>query len=241
MNAVRFELRNLEVQYAKNVALHVDSLDIEDGSLHVLVGPNGSGKSTLLNTLAFLQAPSRGTLSFDGRFVDWSNRSLRTLRRRVTLLHQNAYLFSGTVASNVAFGPKMRGACVRDVKLRVQQSLSLVGLEGHEARNARHLSGGEARRVALARALACEPEVLLLDEPLAHLDHLSCCIVTRLMKELAASGITIVVSTHDSHLAAELDGRTIRLLEGTIEGARSGYGVPLKEAFGQGRLVHAGV
>jgi tungstate transport system ATP-binding protein len=187
------------------------------GGLHILTGSNGSGKSTLLSVLAFLRQPTGGEVAFEGRKVDWTKRELGSLRRRVTLLHQESYLFSGTVFANVAFGLKVRGITGDESRRAVQQYLATVALAGFEKRKVGQLSGGEARRVALARALACRPEVLLLDEPLAHVDKETSGIVERLIASLAAGGTTIVMSSHDERIGERLEGRVFHLVEGRVE------------------------
>jgi tungstate transport system ATP-binding protein len=138
------------------------------------------------------------------------------LRQRVTLLHQRPYLFSGSVAGNVAFGLAARGAGKTMIQDVVNESLEKVGLSGFESRTARELSGGESRRVALARALACKPEVLLLDEPVANVDRASAMLFESLVVSRAAYGMTIVISTHDERLGARLGASVIYLEDGKL-------------------------
>jgi tungstate transport system ATP-binding protein len=224
MKPPQYHLTEIRAFYRANLALEVDELTIASGHLHILAGPNGSGKSTLLGILAFLMKPDQGQVVFAGTQVDWQRRQLAGLRRRVTLLHQHSLLFSGTVSANVAFGPKARGMAKEDVQRAVRESLAMVGLDGFESRNARHLSGGEARRVALARALACQPEVLLLDEPLAHVDKETAQIVEALVISLSSQGTTVVMSSHNEQLAQRTDSRVIRLLDGKLESMVDGTG-----------------
>ena len=204
MSSFKYQLSSIQVHYGNGLGVSVDDLAFQAGSLHLLTGPNGSGKSTLLNILAFLTKPDRGQLFFDGMPVTWEAKERALLRRRVTLLHQHPYMFVGTVAANVAFGPAARGVGKDRVQSLVKESLAMVGLQGFESRNARQLSGGESRRVALARALACQSEVLLLDEPIAHVDRASAEILESLIASLAAQGMTIVMSSHDERLGAKL-------------------------------------
>jgi tungstate transport system ATP-binding protein len=202
--------------YGKTVGVSIDELTIAAGELHVLAGSNGSGKSTLLNILAFLDKPEHGIVKFCGEPVNWEPKECTLLRRRVTLLQQNPYMFSGTVAANVSFGLVARGLDKESTRRMVRESLERVGLAGFELRNARRLSGGESRRVALARALACNSEVLLLDEPLAQVDQESATLIESLVTWLAAGGTTIVMSSHDEHLGAALGARVIRLEGGKL-------------------------
>ncbi len=217
MKPAQYHLQNIRASYRGTLALEVDELTIASGRLHILAGPNGSGKSTLLSILAWLMKPERGQIEFAGSEIDWRSKQLAGLRKRVTLLHQHAFLFSGTVSANVAFGPKARGMAKEDVQRRVRESLAMVALDGFAPRNARHLSGGEARRVALARALACRPEVLLLDEPLAHVDNESAEIIEALVVSLSGQGTTVVMSSHNEQLGQRAECRVIRLLDGKVE------------------------
>jgi tungstate transport system ATP-binding protein len=124
------------------------------------------------------------------------------------------------VAANVSFGLVARGAGKESAQSVVRESLERVGLEGFELRKARQLSGGESRRVALARALACKSEVLLLDEPFANVDRASGALLESVVTSLVASGITVVISSHDELLGAKLGARVIRLEDGKLEDGR---------------------
>ena len=214
MTAAKYQLSAIEACYGRTVAVAIDELTIAAGELHVLVGSNGSGKSTLLGVLAFLNEPHRGKILFDGTPVTFTAKECALLRRRVTLLHQNPYMFSGTVEANVSFGLVSRGLSRESTRRVVGESLERVGLAGFEARKARQLSGGESRRVAFACAMACKPEVLLLDEPAAHVDRASAAQIESLVVSLVVGGMTIVMSSHDDRLGAKLGARVIRLEEG---------------------------
>jgi tungstate transport system ATP-binding protein len=216
MTAPKYHLSSIETWYGSELGVAVDDLAIASGQLYLLVGPNGSGKSTLLNLLAFLSKPNIGAIRFDGNLVKWTPQECAALRRRVTLIHQHPYMFSGTVASNVAFGLAARSTSTENTQRVVRESLEKVGLYGFESRIARKLSGGESRRVAIARALACNPEVLLLDEPLAHLDRASHMLVASLLTGLVADGMTIVMATHSERVAARLGANVIRLEDGKL-------------------------
>jgi tungstate transport system ATP-binding protein len=225
MSRYRYSLADIEVRYADHLALEVDRLTIAEGELHLLMGANGSGKTTLLNTLAFLNKPDCGEMAFAGSPVTWTTKEVERLRRRVTLLHQHPYLFSGTVFSNAAFGPRVRKMRKLEIDSLVSELLEMVGLKGFESRNARQLSGGQASRVALARCLACKPDVLLLDEPLAQTDRESAEILTSLIASLPRQGITVVMSSHDEFLAQELHCNIIQLAKGRIIPPNGSYGV----------------
>jgi tungstate transport system ATP-binding protein len=176
-----------------------------------------------LGILAFLNKPDRGTIRFDGVPVNWTRKECALLRQRVTLLHQRPYLFSGSVASNVGFGLAARDVRKDDAQAVIAESLEKVGLAGFESRTARRLSGGESRRVALARALACKPEVLLLDEPVANVDRASAALFEALVVSLAADGMTVVISSHDERLGERLGAKMIYLEDGMLSSAPEQY------------------
>lgn len=213
----QFTLTSIRKNYGATVAIDLDELVIQPGRLYILAGPNGSGKSTLLHLLAFLVKPDQGDLSFAGERVRWRKDELARLRKKVTLLHQFPYLFTGTVFGNVAFGLKVRGITGAELRRPVSGALAMVGLAGFEKREVGQLSGGEIRRIAMARAIALEPEVLLLDEPLAHVDRESAELLERLIASLSARGTTIIMSTHDPHQGSRLESETIRLQDGRLE------------------------
>jgi tungstate transport system ATP-binding protein len=212
----------LQQRYGENLALNLSALVVQPARLHVLTGPNGSGKSTLLAILAFLARPSSGQLWFDGAPVAWERAELLRLRRQATLVHQFPYLLSGTVADNLSFGLRARRLPPAEIEDRVARALLRVDLAGFARREARGLSGGEARRLAVARALLLEPRALLLDEPFANLDGPSAAVIERLVAELPAAGQTVVMSSHDHSHGARLGGEVIRLSGGRLDSPEAG-------------------
>jgi tungstate transport system ATP-binding protein len=216
VTSAAYRLQSVQVRFGSRLAADISELAIPAGCLHILMGPNGSGKSTLLDVLAFLKRPSRGRVEFNGAPVNWTREQLGALRKQVTLLHQHPYLFSGTVMDNVGFGLRLRGVVRENIGRSVEHMLAVVGLAGFEPRDAAQLSGGEARRVALARALACGPQVLLMDEPLAHVDQESAQIIESLIASESGKGTTIVMSSHDEEIGERLSSKVIRLSEGRI-------------------------
>ena len=206
-----YRLQSIRVRYGSNVALDVEELTIVEGRLYTLTGANGAGKSTLLSLLAFLSPPTSGEIFYAGVRVDWDHGSVEEYRRKVTLLHQSPYLFGGSVHDNVAFGLKVRGIPGEEQRRIVDRALEGVGLQGFRDRKARELSGGEAQRVAMARALALEPEVLLLDEPLANIDRETAGLLETVIASLPAQGTTVVMTTHDPDHPGRLNGESIHL------------------------------
>jgi thiamine transport system ATP-binding protein len=197
--------------------LHRTGLEVARGEVVALLGPSGAGKSTLLRVVAGLLVPDEGTVSIDGRDAT----HLPAHRRRVGLMFQDEQLFPHLdVAHNVGFGLRMKKVPAATIRARVGELLQQVGLAGFEGRRVANLSGGEAKRVALARALAADPAVLLLDEPLTGLDR---DLHDRLMHDLAAvlrsNGTTAVLVTHDHDEAATIAHRTVSLPVWQAEGS----------------------
>ena len=208
-----YRLQSIRKCYGSNVALDIEELTIAEGRLYTLTGANGAGKSTLLSILAFLAPPTSGEIFYAGKRVDRNHGSVEEYRRKVTLLHQSPYLFGGSVDDNVAFGLKVRGIRGEEQRRRIDEALDVVGLRGFRDRKARELSGGEAQRVAMARALALKPEVLLLDEPLANIDRETTGLLETVIASLPAQGTTVVMTTHDPDHPGRLNGESI-FLEG---------------------------
>ena len=211
------EVRNLHFHYAEGTqALRGVSFSVAEGECVGLIGPNGAGKSTLLLHLNGLLPESwKGEASV---FVDGSPvnpETLHEVRRKVGLLFQdpNDQLFCPTVFEDVAFGPEQLGLSKADARERVSKSLAKAGIPGFEARAPHHLSVGEKRRVCLAGVLACDPSILVLDEPTTSLDPKG----RRELKEvLRQIQITKLIATHDLELVVELCSRVIVLDRGAI-------------------------
>lgn len=213
---ILYRLQAIRKRYGSIVVLDIEELRIEEGRLYTLIGANGAGKSTLLNILAFLSTPTAGEIFYDGKRVDWDNGSVEAQRRKVTLLHQSPYLFGGTVHANVAYGLKTRGIRGEDQQRIVEEALDTVGLRGFSGRKARELSGGEAQKVAMARALAVKPEVLLLDEPLANIDRETTGLLEGVIASLPAQGTTVVMTTHNPEHPDRLNCESIYLEGGRV-------------------------
>jgi thiamine transport system ATP-binding protein len=201
------EVRDITVRFGERTVLDRVNLHADDGEVVALLGPSGSGKSTLLRVIAGLLEPDSGTVLIDGASVD----AVPPHRRRVGLVFQDEQLFPHLdVAGNIGFGLRMQGWTRARTAARVAELLELVGLAGFAERRVQHLSGGEAKRVALARALAPQPAVLLLDEPLTGLDHeLHQRLVADLAAVLRTAGTTALLVTHDRAEAAALAARTV--------------------------------
>lgn len=199
----------VDLSFGSNIVLSGASLSIERGEVVALLGPSGSGKSTLLRVIAGIVAPDSGTVTLDG--VDIT--TTPTHRRGVGMVFQDNQLFPHlTVADNVAFGLKVAGVPAARRRATADEWLERIDLSGFGARDVGDLSGGEAKRVALARTLATGPQVVLLDEPLTGLDRE---LHDRLAVDVAALlddlSVTAILVTHDPDEATTIAGRSVQI------------------------------
>ncbi len=219
-----FEVSNLIKAYDGRTALDIRRLRIRRGRIYGLVGPNGSGKSTLLEILAGVTEPTRGELMFCGQSLPESPRPARRLAGQVTLVLQHPFMFRGTVRRNVEYGLRARGVRGRLTRHRVEGQLKALGLLEIAQRDARQLSGGEMQRVALARALVLETPVVLMDEPVSHVDAAHRQLIVAAVRRLRASGRTVVIGMHDPSDLAPLMDQVIRLDGGRCSVIENGSG-----------------
>jgi tungstate transport system ATP-binding protein len=164
------EASGIRQVYGTRTVLRLQDLRLDAAARLAIVGPNGAGKSTLLRLLAFLEPPAEGTLSLDGSIVR-SALQRRRARRRATMVEQRPFLFRGTVLENVAWGLRARGEGREAANRAALEALTQLQAKALAARDARALSEGEVQRVAVARALAMAPDILLLDEPVSGADR----------------------------------------------------------------------
>ena len=216
---VSVSIKNIAKNFGHNPALKNVSFHVEPGELVALLGPSGSGKTTLLRTVAGLEFQDKGEVFFD----DTNAAELSLRERRIGFVFQHYALFKHmTVMDNIAFGLRARPRRTRpteaQIRARVLELLSLVQLDGLEARYPAQLSGGQRQRVALARALAIEPRVLLLDEPFGALDAKVRRDLRRWLRDLHdKTRHTTLFVTHDQDEAFELADRIAILNDGVIE------------------------
>lgn len=213
--SARVEVRGLSRSFASRPALRGVSLTLEPGTTTTLVGASGSGKTTLLRCLAGLLAPDSGSVFFDGRDVT----AVPAERRGVGLVFQSYALFPHlTVAENLAFGLDVRGTSASERRSRVAELGEELGLSGLLSRRPSEISGGERQRVALGRALAYRPVLLLLDEPLAALDpNLAASVRDALSRAISRERTTVLLVTHDRSDALRLGERVVLLRDGAVE------------------------
>ena len=201
------EVNGLKVRYGEITVLDIEFLRIETGRVTAVTGPNGSGKTTLLTVIAGLIQPDSGSITWNGRPIAGLSGT------PVRMLLQKPVLFSGTVFSNVEYGLKCMGIAGAERKQKANAVLSDLGILPLSTRNRRQISGGEAQRVALARILVLDPEVILLDEPFAFLDRSSAAKLTETICSFRGSR-TVVFTTHDPVLPSILADRTVALAAG---------------------------
>ncbi|GAA4833729.1 amino acid ABC transporter ATP-binding protein [Actinomycetospora corticicola] len=226
------EIRGLTKAFAGVTVLEGVDLDVDAGSVTVLVGPSGSGKSTLLRCVNHLETPDAGTISVDGSLVAYRRdgdvlrelpeRAIAAQRRAIGMVFQQFQLFGHmTALANVIEAPiGVLGVPRREALARGRTLLARVGLEGREDAYPRQLSGGQQQRVAIARALAMEPTLMLFDEPTSALDPALVGEVLEVLRDLAAGGTTMVVVTHEIAFAREVADTVVVLDGGRI--VRSG-------------------
>ena len=209
------DIRDLHKSYGETPALRGVSLSVASGAIVCLLGPSGCGKTTLLRVIAGLEQADSGTVTFEGQQID----GLPVHARGFGLMFQDYALFPHRdVAGNVAFGLRMRGEVRAQIEVRVAAMLELVGLAGYDRRRVYELSGGERQRVALARSLAPNPRLLMLDEPLGALDR---ALRERLLDELRTIltrvGVTSLYVTHDQAEAFAIADWLVLMNDGQIE------------------------
>ena len=218
MNESILKIRNLKKIYNGRTVLDIESLNFQKRKIYAIVGPNGSGKTTLLNILNLLEKSDEGQISFyDQEITNKSNSDILESRRRMTLVNQDPFLFHSTVYDNIAYGLKIRSLSSAEQRIRVKNSLKMVGLSDFENRRVNQLSGGEVQRVVIARALVIKPEILFLDEPTTSIDQRHIDIVEGIIKKIKKEiKTTVIFTTHDLSQAYRLADEVISLLDGKI-------------------------
>jgi tungstate transport system ATP-binding protein len=225
------EVRSLCKSIGTAEILREINLTVERGEILVLIGPTGSGKTTLLRLINLLDKPSAGSILFGGKEVSGRpEKEALAVRRKMAMVFQKPVMFKAGVEENVSYGLRMRGRQGRDdatggkdgaggkmsMHARVKEALAMVGLSGYESRDANTLSGGEMQRIALARALILQPELLLLDEPTANLDPRSASSIDSLLQSLAGSSTAVILATHNMQQCGKLAGRVAVLQAGRL-------------------------
>ncbi|MFA7501589.1 MAG: amino acid ABC transporter ATP-binding protein [Anaerovoracaceae bacterium] len=210
------EVKDLKKQFGELEVLKGITQTFSDGEVVCIIGASGSGKSTFLRCINLLEEPSSGTISIDGNEI--TEKNINAVRQRIGMVFQNFNLFPHmTVLDNVAVGPiRVKGTAEAEAREHAKELLRSVGLSDKETSYPSSLSGGQKQRVAIARALAMEPEVMLFDEPTSALDPEMVGEVLDVMKNLAHSGMTLLIVTHEMGFAREVADRILFIDEGIV-------------------------
>lgn len=210
------QIEGLAMRHGQRQLFEALDLALASGSCTLLTGENGAGKSTLLRIVAGLERPLQGWFSVEGAPARTWKRARRILQKNVMYLHQQPYMFDGSVEYNLKFAlPRSSDPQLRES--HVSRALDWIGMEAFRHVPARTLSGGERQRLALARGWLGRPRLMLLDEPTANLDHESRERTLVLLRRLRAEGMTLVIASHDPHHFSGLAGRTLHLADGSLQ------------------------
>ena len=204
MTKTIFKIETLTKSFAQNVILKDVSAEVKEGEVISVIGPSGAGKSTFLRCLTLLERPTAGAVVFEGQnLVEKSLREIEEVRQKVGMVFQNFNLFPNlTVLENITLAPRrVKEIPKEEARDQAQKLLEKVGLADKADAYPGNLSGGQKQRVAIARALAMEPAVMLFDEPTSALDPEMVGEVLTVMRDLAQSGMTMVVVTHEMQFA----------------------------------------
>ena len=212
------EIRGLNKYFGDLHVLKDIDLTVEEGEKVVIIGPSGSGKSTLLRCINLLERPNQGEIRFHGRSITGRGTDASAYRTRVGMVFQSFNLFSNmNVLENCMAGPvKVLRRSREEARARALRYLEQVGMAPYINARPRQLSSGQKQRVAIARALAMEPEVLLFDEPTSALDPEMVGEVLAVMRALAASGMTMLVVTHEMAFARDVSSQVVFMADGRI-------------------------
>jgi polar amino acid transport system ATP-binding protein len=217
------DVRNVSKSFGDNTVLHDVDLTVEEHNVVCLIGASGSGKSTLLRCLNLLERVEQGEIVVDGQTITNGRVDVNALRRKIGIVFQAYNLFPHmTVIDNVMLGPtKVRGVSRAEARGRARDLLARIGLADKADEFPDRLSGGQQQRVAIVRALAMEPKLMLLDEITSALDPQLVADVLALVRELAESGMTMIIATHEMSFAREVADKVCFLDAGVIreEGA----------------------
>ncbi|CAG5420623.1 amino acid ABC transporter ATP-binding protein [Streptococcus pneumoniae] len=218
MTETLIKIENLHKSFGKNEVLKGINLEIKRGEVVVIIGPSGSGKSTLLRSMNLLEEATEGKLFFEGADITDKKNDLFAMREKMGMVFQQFNLFPNmTVMENITLSPiKTKGESREVAEKRAQELLEKVGLPDKADAYPQSLSGGQQQRIAIARGLAMEPDVLLFDEPTSALDPEMVGEVLAVMQDLAKSGMTMVIVTHEMGFAREVADRVIFMADGVV-------------------------
>lgn len=218
-NKVLIEVKDLRKSFGEKEVLKGITTTVSQGDVIAIIGPSGCGKSTFLRSLNLLETPTEGTISFEGTDITDKSVDINVIREKIGMVFQQFNLFPNmTVKENIMLAPVTLGKMNRaDAEKKAMELLNRIGLADKADVYPTRLSGGQKQRIAIARALAMNPEIMLFDEPTSALDPEMVGEVLSLMKDLAASGMTMMIVTHEMGFAREVSNRVFFINEGTIQ------------------------
>ena len=218
MSETLISIKGLHKYFGKNEVLKGIDLDIKAGEVVVIIGPSGSGKSTFLRTMNLLETPTKGVITFEGVDITDKKNDIFKMREKMGMVFQQFNLFPNmTVLDNITLSPiKTKGVSKEEAQATAYDLLDKVGLRDKADAYPTSLSGGQQQRIAIARGLAMDPDVLLFDEPTSALDPEMVGEVLGVMQDLAKSGMTMAIVTHEMGFAREVADRVIFMDGGVI-------------------------
>ncbi|PHV57185.1 glutamine ABC transporter ATP-binding protein [Streptococcus macedonicus] len=218
MSETLISIKGLHKNFGKNEVLKGIDLDIKSGEVVVIIGPSGSGKSTFLRTMNLLETPTKGVITFEDVDITDKKNDIFKMREKMGMVFQQFNLFPNmTVLENITLSPvKTKGVSKAEAEAKAYDLLDKVGLRDKADAYPASLSGGQQQRIAIARGLAMDPDVLLFDEPTSALDPEMVGEVLGVMQDLAKSGMTMAIVTHEMGFAREVADRVIFMNGGVI-------------------------
>ena len=217
-NTTILEVRDLHKYYEKQEVLKGISTTVKKGDVIAIIGPSGCGKSTFLRSLNLLEVPTRGQILFEGTDITDKKTDINQMRQKIGMVFQQFNLFPNmTIRQNIMLAPvKLKLMTSEEASAKAEELLARIGLPDKAEAYPAQLSGGQKQRIAIVRSLAMNPDVILFDEPTSALDPEMVGEVLQVMRELAASGMTMVVVTHEMGFAREVANRVVFMDEGIL-------------------------
>ena len=239
------KMENLTKSYNGKMVLSIPKLAIEAGKITAIIGPSGAGKTTLLSLINGIEKPDAGTICFEDEIYSKSRSCSPAAIRRMALVFQKPVMFNTSVYDNMAYGLKVRKLSKVDIGSRLTEAAAFLGLTDLLNQKAITLSGGEAGRVSVARAMIIKPDLLLMDEPTANLDPANVAIIEDMIKRASKEyQTTVVVVTHNMFQAKRLADNIVFMLNGQIVEEGSGSAVfedpkdQRTQAFTTGNMIY---
>lgn len=214
----KISIKNMDLHYGDFHALKNVNLEIEANKITAFIGPSGCGKSTFLRSLNLLEVPTKGQILFEGTDLTDKKTNINVVRQKIGMVFQQFNLFPNmTIKDNIMLAPVKLGILSKEeASQKADELLERIGLGDKAQAYPMQLSGGQKQRIAIVRSLAMNPDVILFDEPTSALDPEMVGEVLSVMKELARSGMTMVVVTHEMGFAREVANRVMFINEGVI-------------------------